>query len=54
MRKKEVDLSLDTPSQEDVNAIYGEVSDGMFSSADTPLVSGSGTPLDFHYVGGFM
>ena len=39
MRKKEPDLTIDVPSQDDVNAIYGEVSEGMFGSSDAPLVS---------------
>ena len=39
MKRKEVDHTLDIPSQDDVDAIYGEVSDCMISSADSPLVS---------------
>ena len=48
MKKKEVDLTLDIPSQDDVNAIYGEVSDCMIGSADAPLVSEHHVFLSWH------
>ena len=47
MKRKEVDLTLDIPSQDDVNAIYGEVSEGMYTSAEGPLVSVQGCTLSW-------